>query len=262
MSATEPDLNGPRCATLGIGREEIDYPLMSGRRVITRMRLILVLAMVILPAMLWGPVYAQDNAVYLVTYFEVMPNAVASGAALLERYNGASRKEIGNLSFDVLHEMARPERFAILEVWKDKAARDGHDKAASALHFRDRLNEIQGAPYDERILSGLYLGPVKDEHKPGAIYVLTHVDVVPQHLNDGLALLGAMSVDTAKDNGNISYEVLQQANRLNHFTVVEEWTSKQALDAHATSPHTRAFRERLLPLAGALYDERFYRKLD
>jgi quinol monooxygenase YgiN len=44
--------------------------------------------------------------------------------------------------------------------------------------------------------------------------------------------------------------------------VAEEWTSKQAVDAHAMSPHTRAFRERLLPLAGALYDERFYKKLD
>jgi quinol monooxygenase YgiN len=221
----------------------------------------LVLAMVILPATLWGPVYAQDNAVYLVAYIEVMPNVVDSGAALLERYSDASRKEIGNLSFDVLHEMARPERFAILEVWKDKVALGGHDKAASTLHFRDRLNEIQGAPYDERILSGLHLGPVRDEHKPGAIYALTHVDVVPQHLNDGLALLRAMGVDTAKDNGNISYEVLQQANRPNHFTVVEEWTSKQALDAHAMSPHTRTFREQLLPMQGALYDERFYKKL-
>jgi len=222
----------------------------------------LVLAMVIPPATLWGPVYAQDNAVYLVTYIEVMPNAAASGAALLERYSDASRKEIGNLSFDVLHEMARPERFAILEVWKDKAAFDGHDKAASTVHFRDRLNEIQGAPYDERILSGLYLGPVKHEHKPGAIYVLTHVDVVPQHLNNGLALLGAMSSDTAKENGNISYEVLQQANRLNHFAVVEEWVSKQAAQAHALAPHTRAFRAKLLPMQGALYDERFYKKLD
>jgi hypothetical protein len=59
----------------------------------------LVLAMVILPATLSGPVRAQDNAVYLVTYIEVMPNAVASGAALLERYSDASRNEIGNLSF-------------------------------------------------------------------------------------------------------------------------------------------------------------------
>jgi hypothetical protein len=76
---------------------------MSDRRMITRMRPILqlVLAMVILTATLWVPVYAEDNAVYLVTYIEVMPNAVAPGAALLERYGDASRKEIGNLSFDV-----------------------------------------------------------------------------------------------------------------------------------------------------------------
>ena len=34
-----------------------------------------------------------------------------------------------------------------------------------------------------------------------------------------MAALKAMSVDTAKDPGNIGYEVLQQASRSNHFTV-------------------------------------------
>ena len=100
------------------------------------------------------------------------------------------------------------------------------------------------------------------KHRAGTIYVLTHVDLVPQHKDDGLALLKAMSVDTAKDSGNIRYEVLQQINRLNHFTVVEEWTSRQALDAHAAALHTRAFRENLLPMEGALYDERFYERLN
>lgn len=228
------------------------------------MRLIfqLVLTMATLAPILAEPAHAQNSAIYLVTYVEVLPDAVTSGKPLLERYRDTSRKEVGNLRFDVLHEITRPTRFAILAIWKDKAALDGHDKGASTLHFRDRLNEIQSAPYDERILSGLYLGAVKDEHKPGAIYVLTHVDVVPPHLDDCLALLRAMSVDTAKNKGNITYEVLQQANRLNHFTVVEEWTSKQALDAHAMAPHTRAFRERLLPMQGALYDERIYKELD
>ena len=74
-------------------------------------------------------------------------------------------------------------------------------------------------------------------------------------------MLEAMSIDAAKDYGNISYEVLQQANRVNHFTVVEEWANKKALDAHAQAAHTRAFRERLLPMQGALYDERFYKRL-
>src|SRR5271163_5170842 len=82
-----------------------------------------------------APAHAQGIPVYLVTYVEVMPNAVVSGAALLERYRDASRKEGGNLRVDVLHEIARPNRFAILEVWKDEVVLEGHSKAASTLDF-------------------------------------------------------------------------------------------------------------------------------
>jgi quinol monooxygenase YgiN len=67
-----------------------------------------------------------------------------------------------------------------------------------------------------------------------------------------------MSTDTYSDSGNISYDVLQQANRPNHFTVVEEWANRKALDGHAMAAHTLAFREKLLPMAGALFDERLY----
>lgn len=71
-----------------------------------------------------------------------------------------------------------------------------------------------------------------------------------------------MSIDTSKDDGNIRYEVLQQANRVNHFTVVEEWTSRKMFDAHVIAAHTRAFRKQLLPMEGALYDERLYESLN
>jgi quinol monooxygenase YgiN len=221
-----------------------------------------VLANAILTAMLAEPAHAQDSAVYLATYIEVMPNAVDSGTALLERYRDVSRKEDGNLRFDMLHEIARPNRFAILEVWKDKAALEGHDKAASTLGLRDRLTAIQSAPPDERINSLIYGVPVKSEHRAGTIFVLTHVDVMPVHKDDCLALLRAMSIDILKDDGYLDYQVLQQENRGNHFTVLEEWTSRKALDAHAMAAHTRAFRERLSPMLGALYDERFYNELN
>ena len=77
-----------------------------------------------------------------------------------------------------------------------------------------------------------------------------------------MAALKAMSEDTANDAGNIRYEVLQQANRGNHFTVVETWADRKALDAHAMAAHTRAFRNKLAPIAGALYDERIYEALN
>jgi quinol monooxygenase YgiN len=226
-----------------------------------RILLHVVLAMIILAAAS-EPTHAQGSAVYLATYVDVMPGEEGSSAVLLARYRDASREEDGNRRFEVLREIERPNRFAILEIWRDKAAFDGHDKAASKLHFRDSLKAIQSAPYDERVSNGIYVDPATGESRAGTIYVLTHVDVMPAYKDECLTLLKAMRIDTSKDDGNISYEVLQQEKLSNHFTVVEEWTSRTALNAHAMAAHTRAFRERLSPMAGALYDERFYKELD
>ena len=91
----------------------------------------LMLAMMILSAGFVPVAHAQSSgAVYLVTYVDVMPNSVPAGSALLKTYRDASRKEDGNQRFEVLQEMARPNRFLILETWKDQAALDAHVKAA------------------------------------------------------------------------------------------------------------------------------------
>ena len=75
--------------------------------------------------------------------------------------------------------------------------------------------------------------------------MVTHVDVIPAGKDECMAALKAMSADTARDPGNISYEVLQQANRRNHFTVIERWTNRKALNAHTMAAHTRAFRGKI-----------------
>jgi quinol monooxygenase YgiN len=223
---------------------------------------LLAVAVAVLAAILASPASAQDSAAYVVTYVELMPSEIASGASLLKHYRDASRREPGNLRFDVLHEIARPNRFAIVEIWKDKAARDTHDQAAASPHFRDKLKPIEDAPVDERVDDPLYMAPATNSAHPAAIYVVTHVDVIPPGKDDCMAALKAMSVDTAKDPGNIAYQVLVQAGRSNHFTVLEAWSSKTTLDAHAMAAHTRSFREKLSPLIGALYDERLYMALD
>ncbi len=206
--------------------------------------------------------HAQNNAVYLATYVEVMPNAVAPGMALLKQYRDASAKEDGNLRAEALAEIERPTRFVVVEVWRNKAALEAHGQSAATSKFRDKLKPIADAPYDERINNALYVTQGKNESQSGALYVVTHVDVIPAGKDDCMAALKAMSVDTAADAGNISYEVLQQANRGNHFTVIEAWTNRKALDAHAMAAHTRAFREKISPVAGALYDERIYKALN
>jgi len=221
-----------------------------------------VIGMFVVMAALAPSAHAQNNAAYIATYIEVMPNAVAPGIALLKQYRDASSKEDGNLRAVALAEIERPNRFVIVEAWRDKAALEAHGQSAATLKFRDEFKPIADAPYDERINNALYVAQSKNESQSGAIYVLTHVDVIPAGKEDCMTALKSMSVDTASDAGNISYEALQQANRGNHFTVIEAWTDRKALDAHAMAAHTRAFREKISPVAGALYDERIYKALD
>jgi quinol monooxygenase YgiN len=217
--------------------------------------------MVIAAALHTPAAYAQSDAAYLVTYVDVLPTAIAPATALLKKYRDASFHQDGNLREEVLQELERPNRFAIVEAWRDKAALDSHAHSPATTEFRDKLKAIQAAPYDERVNTALYVAQGNSESRGGALYVITHVDVIPPGKDDCMAALKAMSTDTAADPGNISYEVLQQANRGNHFSVLEAWTNRKMLDGHAEAAHTRDFRAKLTPVAGALYDERIYKAL-
>jgi quinol monooxygenase YgiN len=219
-------------------------------------------AVTILTAALAGTVHAQSGAVYLATYVELMPNAVASGAALLKRYRDESRTQSGNLRFDVLSEIKRPNRFVIVEVWKDKASLDAHDRSVASAQFLEKLDAFQDAPNDVRLDHALYLSQGTDKARSGAIYAVTHIDVIPPGKDACMAALKAMSADTTADPGNVSYDVLEQDDHSNHFTVVEEWSDMKAVEAHDAAAHTRAFRAKLIPIKGALYDERFYMALN
>ena len=67
---------------------------------------------------------------------------------------------------------------------------------------------------------------------------------------------------TRKQNGNVRFDVFQQTNRPNHFTVVETWANRAAYDAHFVQAQTKDFPTKLATMTGALYDERLYRTLD
>lgn len=245
-------------------RNIVDNADKNGR-IVVRLFFQPALGLCIAAAALVSSAHAQSNAVYVVTYVEMMPSAVAPGAALLKQYRDATSKEDGNLRTEALQEIDRPSRFVIVEAWRDKAAFDAHGQNAGTASFHDKLTPIADAPYDERITNELYATPAQGSGSPRlypAVYVVTHVDVIPPGKDDCMAALKAMTTDTANDLGNVSYEVLQQANRGNHFTVVESWIGREALDGHAAAAHTRAFRTRLTPNAGALYDERFYEALN
>ena len=71
-----------------------------------------------------------------------MPNETKSVVILLQHYRDVSQKEDSNLRTTVLQEIARPNRFAIIEIWKDKAASDAHDKASCSAELIEKVKAI------------------------------------------------------------------------------------------------------------------------
>jgi quinol monooxygenase YgiN len=207
--------------------------------------------------------HAQDaGPTHVVTYVEVMPGAKDEGATLVRQYRDAIRKEEGNLRAEVARRIGQPNQFVLIEAWKDRSAFDTHGKAASTTQLRDKLKAIQNAPYDERVHNALSAGPLAGGRLGGgAVYAVTHIDVIPPRKDDGTALVKKHGDDSRKDDGNLRFEILVQVNRPNHFTAVEIWRNRAAADTHGASARVRGFRDALAPMSGALYDERFYKAM-
>jgi len=226
-----------------------------------RLTIQLLFAMALLPAL--GAAARAEGAapVHVATYIEIVAASVKDGVALLTQYRDASRKENGNMRAEVAREIGRPNRFVVLEVWKDQAAFEAHGKSASTSAFRDKLKTIHGAPHDERVHNTLNVGPNDAAGSKGAIIVVSHVDVPPPRKDECIAALNPLADASRKGGGSQRFEVVQQTSRPNHFTVIEAWKDRKAYDASRAADPQRAFRDKLGPMLGALYDERLYQNL-
>jgi quinol monooxygenase YgiN len=204
----------------------------------------------------------SDAAVYVVAYFEVMPASTTEAAALLRQYGEASRTDAGLVGLEVLQQWARPDHFAMVGTWQDQKAFEAHGSAAHTRAMHERLQTLRCSPYDERLHQGFALGTAPVSRVAGAIYVVTHADAIPPAKDDAMVLLKQLAEVSRHDDGSVSFEVLQQRSRLNHFTIVEIWRDQKALDVHVMAAHTRQFREQFQPMSGSLYDERLYQAID
>jgi quinol monooxygenase YgiN len=210
-----------------------------------------------------APPQPDPNApVYTVGYLDIMTSQKNAALPLLKHFVNLCRKEDGVLRCEVAQRMEQPNQFVTLAAWKDKASYEAHLANPALQGLRDKLAAMSQSPYDRRVHTALSVAPPQPAPSGRINYVVTHVDVVPPRAADAVALLTQLADSTRKDPGNARFEVLQQANRPNHFSVVEIWPNRKVFETHAMSPAALQFRNQLQPMAGALYDQRLYKILD
>jgi quinol monooxygenase YgiN len=215
------------------------------------------LAGVIMTALSSSQALAQEATFYTVTYVEVGPILAKTGAAALQAYRNAARKD--GASLDVFQRIDRQNQFVVAGAWPDQKAYEAHVAGEQSKKLNDKLSSMLAAPTDTRQHNTLSVSPAKAGKDP--IVVITHVDVIPPEKDNGANALEQLADSSRRHSGNLLFDVWRQTTRPNHFTLVEFWANRGAFDVHQMQKETREFRMKLGPMSGALYDERLYKAL-
>jgi quinol monooxygenase YgiN len=95
----------------------------------------------------------ESDAISVIAHVDVAPNPAV--ATMLADLAAASRREPGNLRFDVLQHTMRGNHFTVVETWTDQKALDAHVTAAHTKAYRDQILPLTGSPLDERVFKAI-----------------------------------------------------------------------------------------------------------
>ena len=93
------------------------------------------------------------------------------------------------------------------------------------------------------------------------VVTVIHIDAAPESTQTAITLLTGFRRDSLRDTGAKTFQVLQELDRPNHFTLVEEWSTQKDYENHNLEAHTRHFRDQLQPMLASPFDERVHTEL-
>ena len=95
-----------------------------------------------------------SGALYIITYVELLQEGnVALGQAELVAY-GAETARVNRshvLSYNVLQQLDRPNRHAVLEIWDSQASYTAWQGLAATTGFVAKITPLLGSPFDHRL---------------------------------------------------------------------------------------------------------------
>jgi quinol monooxygenase YgiN len=95
---------------------------------------------------------ATDSALFVVTYVDLLTDGdPGKGLADLVGYGAATSKQSGQLSYTVLQQLDRPNRFATLEVWDSIEHYNNWQSDPTTTNFDAKVMPLLGSPFDHRL---------------------------------------------------------------------------------------------------------------
>lgn len=92
----------------------------------------------------------SSRSIFVITHVDIGGQGT-NATDFLRKLAEASRKEEGNLRFDVLQHAMRANHFTVIEEWHTAKAIETHAAATHTKEYRNSLGPIAGSPLDERL---------------------------------------------------------------------------------------------------------------
>jgi quinol monooxygenase YgiN len=93
---------------------------------------------------------ASGDPVVILTHVDVVPTQVEPGTAKVRSFVEQGRSAKGNLRFDDVVQLTRKNHFTVIESWDSLADKNTWISTKTARTFREELQPMSGALYDER----------------------------------------------------------------------------------------------------------------
>jgi quinol monooxygenase YgiN len=100
-----------------------------------------------------APASANRNGVYVISHVDFA--GYPPGPMLLLKHAEESRRDEGNVRFDVLQGTMRMNHLTIIEGWQNQRALEAHAAAVHTKQYRDVLGPVTGSPLDERVFEAV-----------------------------------------------------------------------------------------------------------
>jgi quinol monooxygenase YgiN len=109
------------------------------------------------------------------------------------------------------------------------------------------------------VVLALLIGAPARSDGLGEVVVVTHINIIPDFIDQAEPLLKQFVTDSRNDPGVKYFTLITWDPTTNHFQMIEVFQNIRAFNAHVSAEHTVEFRNSLQPFIGAPYDERLYR---
>jgi quinol monooxygenase YgiN len=93
---------------------------------------------------------ASGDPVVILTHVDVVPTQVEPGTAKVKSFVEQGRSAKGNRRFDDVVQLTRKNHFTVIESWDSLADKNAWISTKTARAFREELQPMSGALYDER----------------------------------------------------------------------------------------------------------------